>query len=79
MDKHSNIKNEDALEFLEDNTPLFECPDEDFQRNWYFRWWTYHKHVKMPPEGYVVTEFSPNVGWAGKYNTIDCPSGHQIR
>jgi hypothetical protein len=33
----------------------------------------------MPPEGYVVTVFAPNVGWAGKYNTIDCPSGHQIR
>lgn len=76
---NTKIKNEDALEFLEDNIPLFECPDEDFQRNWYFRWWTYRKHVKMTPDGYVVTEFAPNVGWAMKYNAINCPSGHHIR
>ena len=27
---------------------------------------------------YVVTEFAPNVGWAGKYNTINCASGHHM-
>ena len=74
---YSNIKNEDAFEYLKNNIPLFECPDEDFQRNWYYRWWTYRKHVKNTPDGYVVTEFLPKVNWSGKYNTISCPAGHQ--
>jgi len=74
---YSNIKNKDAFEYLKNNIPLFECPNEDFQRNWYYRWWTYRKHVKYTPDGYVVTEFLPRVSWAGKYNTISCPAGHQ--
>ncbi len=28
--------------------------------------------------GYVITEFLPAFGWAGKYNTIDCPAGHHL-
>ena len=27
---------------------------------------------------FVVTEFSPNVGWAGEYNTINCAAGHHM-
>ncbi len=75
---YSNIKNKDALAFLEGNIPLFECPDEDFQRTWYFRWWTYRKHVKLTEDGYVVTEFMPKVGWSGKHNTINCPAAHHF-
>jgi hypothetical protein len=74
----SNIKNSDAFAFLEKNIPLFECPNEDFQRTYYFRWWTYRKHVKSTPDGYVVTEFMPNVDWAGKHNTISCPAAHHF-
>ena len=74
----SNIKNRDAFAFLEKNIPLFECPDEDFERTYYFRWWTYRKHVKRTTDGYVVTEFMPPVGWAGKHNTISCPAGHHF-
>lgn len=74
----SNIKNKDAYAFLEKNIPLFECPDEDFQRTYYFRWWTYRKHVKSTPDGYVVTEFMPKVPWSGKHNTINCPAGHHF-
>ena len=77
-ERFSNIKNKDAFAFLEQNIPLFECPDEDFQRTYYFRWWTYRKHVKHTPDGYVVTEFMPKVGWAGKHNTISCPAGHHF-
>ena len=62
----SNIKNKDAFGFLEKNIPLFECPDQDFERTYYFRWWTYRKHVKSTVDGTVVTEFMPPVGWAGK-------------
>ena len=60
--------------------PLFECPDEDIERTYYFRWWTYRKHLRKTKDGgWVVTEFMPDVGWAGAENTISCPLGHHLR
>jgi hypothetical protein len=72
------IPNQDALAFLTKNVPRFECPDKAFERTFYFRWWTYRKHIKMTPDGYVVTEFLPKVPWSGKHNTISCPAAHHI-
>jgi hypothetical protein len=73
---YSNIPNEEAYNFLKNNIPLFECPDIDFERTYYFRWWTYRKHIKQTPDGYVITEFLPDVDWSGKHNTISCPAAH---
>ena len=73
---YSNISNKDALNFLQQNIPLFECPDIDIERTYYFRWWTYRKHIKHTEDGYVITEFLPDVPWSGKHNTISCPAGH---
>jgi hypothetical protein len=75
---YANIPNARAYDFLKGNIPLFECPDEDFERTYYFRWWTYRKHVRQTPKGYVITEFLPNVPWSRKYNTISCPAGHHF-
>jgi len=75
---YANIPNAYAARFLEANIPLFECPDKDFERTYYFRWWTYRKHVKKTPDGYVITEFLPKVSWSGKHNTISCPGGHHF-
>ena len=74
----ANIPNKDAFSFLENNIPLFECPDKDFERIYYFRWWTYRKHVKDTPDGFVITEFLPKVTWSGKHNTISCPAAHHF-
>ncbi|MHA4896340.1 MGH1-like glycoside hydrolase domain-containing protein [Pedobacter sp. PWIIR3] len=68
------ISNQDSWEFLSQNIPLLDCPDKDLERTYYFRWWTYRKHIKKTPEGYVITEFLPDVPWSGKYNTISCPA-----
>jgi len=73
-----HIPNEKAWEFLKANIPLFECPDKDLERTYYFRWWTYRKHIKHTPDGFVVTEFLPKVGWSGKHNTINCAAGHHF-
>jgi predicted GH43/DUF377 family glycosyl hydrolase len=73
-----HFPNSAAWNFLSDNIPLLDCPDEDIQTTYYFRWWTYRKHIKETPAGFVVDEFLPNVGWAGKYNTIDCAAGHHL-
>ncbi len=73
-----HISNEKAWEFFKANIPLFECPDKDFERTYYFRWWTYRKHIKRTADGFVITEFLPKVSWSGKHNTINCPAGHHF-
>lgn len=74
---YANIPNKDAYNFLKRNIPLFDCPDKAFEQTYYFRWWTYRKHVRQTEDGYVITEFLPNVNWSRKHNTINCPLGHQ--
>ena len=72
------FSNAEAEQFLNDNVPFFECPDKELEKTYYFRWWTYRKHVKSTPEGFVISEFLPEVHWAGKYNAICCPGMHQF-
>ncbi len=73
------VPNQAAAAFLVANIPRFSCPEREFERTYYFRWWTFRKHIVRTPEGYVITEFLPAVPWAGKYNTIDCAAGHHAR
>ena len=74
-----HIPNAAAWDFLKDNIPLLDCPDKDIEEIYYFRWWTYRKHIKQTPDGFVITEFLPKVNWAGKHNTINCAAGHHFR
>lgn len=41
-----STSNNKAYDFLKLNIPLFECPDKNVERIYYFRWWTYRKHIK---------------------------------
>ena len=61
-----------------DNIPFFECPDKSFEKIYYYRWWTYRKHIKQTPQGFVVTEFITPVKYAGVYNTISCALGDHL-
>jgi hypothetical protein len=63
---------------MRQNIPFFECPDKSFEQTYYFRWWTFRKHLKKTPDGFVFTEFLDKVGHSGKYNTISCALGHHI-
>jgi hypothetical protein len=72
------IPNSKAEEFLKENIPYFNCPDQELEKTYYFRWWTFRKHIKMTPAGFIITEFLPEVSWAGKYNSICCPAGHHF-
>jgi len=72
------INNASAWAWMRENIPLFECPDRDIEEIYYFRWWTYRRQIKTTPDGFVVTEFLPPVGWAGKHNTINCAAGHHL-
>ena len=73
-----DIRNADAAKWALTAIPRFECPDKEIEKTYYFRWWTYRKHLRRTGSGWVVTEFLPDVGWAGKYNTISCPLNHHI-
>lgn len=73
------ISNAEAKEFLRKNIPLFECPDKAIEEIYYFRWWTYRKHIKQTPVGFIITEFLPDVSWSGKYNGICCPAWFHFR
>ncbi|MFV0417860.1 MAG: MGH1-like glycoside hydrolase domain-containing protein [Dysgonomonas sp.] len=68
------ITNSNCQDFIFANIPLLDCSDKDIELTYYFRWWTYRKHIKQTPDGFVITEFLPDVPWAGKYNTISCPA-----
>ena len=70
--------NAQAAKFLSENAPVFECPDGEVERVYYFRWWTFRKHIKQTPDGYVITEFLPKVPWSGLYNAISCPGAHHF-
>lgn len=72
------IANERALDWIVANVPQFECPSQQFNETYYFRWWSYRKHLKQTPHGGVVTEFLTPVGHAGPYNTISCAFGHHV-
>ncbi len=72
------IPNSKSSEWMEENIPLFECPDEDMEEMYYYRWWTLRKHIKETPVGYGMTEFLVNRNYADKYNLIACAIGHHI-
>ena len=72
------IGNNKVLDWMNENVPLIAIPDKTIEQTYYFRWWTYRKHIRSTPEGYILTEFLKDVPWAGKYNTISCAAGHHI-
>ena len=74
----NHISNNQSWAWLRSNIPFFECPDKSFEQIYYFRWWTFRKHLKTTPDGFVFTEFLDKVGHSGKYNTISCALGHHI-
>lgn len=72
------IPNAQAWEWMKSNIPLFECPQDNFEEMFYFRWWTLRKHIKETPSGYAFTEFLIQRSYADKYNLISCALGHHI-
>jgi hypothetical protein len=72
------ISDQDSWAWMLSNIPFLDCSHSKIEEIYYFRWWTYRKHIKQTPDGFVVTEFLPVVGHAKKHNTINCPVGHHI-
>ncbi len=55
------ITNQKSLDWIEREIPRFECPDKILEETYYFRWWTFGKHLKQTKEGRIITEFLPDV------------------
>lgn len=48
----------DEWPWLEENIPLFDCSNKEFEEMYYFRWFAWEKHVVHTPDhGYLITEW----------------------
>ncbi|WP_258104729.1 glycosyl hydrolase family 65 protein [Marinoscillum sp. MHG1-6] len=72
------IPNNKSWEWMKANIPLFECPQQNFEEMYYYRWWTLRKHIKATPVGYAMTEFLVDRSYSDKYNLIACAIGHHV-
>jgi hypothetical protein len=68
------------FDWFEENIPFFDCPDEEINTTYYYRWELVTRHFVYgnPNFGYAFTEFSNRPFWSGAYGTISCPAGHQL-
>ncbi len=72
------ISNAESWNWMQQNVPLFECPQDNFEEMWYYRWWTLRKHIKETPEGFAMTEFLVERSYSDQYNLIACAIGHHV-
>lgn len=72
------IPDSQSWDWMKANIPLFECPQKNFEEMYYYRWWSFRKHIKETPVGYGITEFLVNRSYADKYNLIACAIGHHV-
>lgn len=66
------VSNAQSWDWLHQNIPFFDCPDAEVEEIYYYRWWSFRKHIKQTPKGFVITEFLTPVSHAGEFNTISC-------
>jgi len=72
------IPNAQSWDWMKSNIPLFDCPQDNFVEMYYYRWWSYRKHIKETPAGYGITEFLVQRSYSDKYNLIACAIGHHL-
>jgi len=72
------ISNAGSWDWLRQSIPLFECPDREVEEIYYYRWWSFRKHLVQTQDGFVLTEFLVPIRHAGVYNTISCAAGHHV-
>jgi hypothetical protein len=74
----NSISNAQSWDWLQKNIPRFECPDREVEEMYYYRWWSFRKHLVQTTNGFVITEFLTPVRHAGIYNTISCAAGFHL-
>jgi len=66
------ISNARSLTWLQTEIPRFECPDPEVEEMYYFRWWSFRKHLEQTPNGFVFSEFLT------RPNPVSSALGHQL-
>ncbi|MBQ3135439.1 MAG: hypothetical protein IJB75_06480 [Oscillospiraceae bacterium] len=74
----NHIDNAHAAAWMREEIPVLECPDKDIERTYYFRWWTFRKHIRNTADGFMISEFLPQVHWSARHNIINASTGHHI-
>jgi hypothetical protein len=72
------VSNANSWKWLVSNIPLLDCPDSEIEEIYYFRWWSFRKHIVQTTNGFVLTEFLIPMRHAGAFNTISCAVGHHL-
>ena len=76
----TNIFNQDGVHFaMYGNFPTFVSSDRELNITYDYRCALYRRHIKQTPAGHIISEFLPDVPWAGIYNTISCAAMHHFR
>jgi hypothetical protein len=68
----NTISNAQSWNWLKSQIPFFECPDREVEELYYFRWWSFRKHLVLTPGGFVITEFLTRAA------PVSSALGHQI-
>ena len=66
------ISNAASLEWLQKEIPVFACPDREVEEMYYFRWWSFRKHLVPTTNGLAFTEFLT------KATPVSSALGHQL-
>lgn len=66
------IPNSGSWSWLQREIPFFECPDKEVEEMYYFRWWSFRKHLVQTTNGFVFTEFLT------RPSPVSSALGHQI-
>ncbi len=66
------ISNEQSWSWLEKEIPFFECPDREVEQMYYYRWWSFRKHLEQTTNGFVFSEFLT------RQTPVSSALGHQI-
>jgi hypothetical protein len=72
------VPNAKSWEWMRTQVPLLECPDKEVEEIYYYRWWSFRKHLVETTNGTVLTEFLVPMRHAGANNTISCAAGHHL-
>ena len=65
------IPDDKVWAWMNEEVPFFDCPNETIREIYYFRWWSYRKHIKKL-DFICLTEFLP---WK---NPVSSAVGHHV-
>ncbi|HEX9047711.1 MAG TPA: trehalase family glycosidase, partial [Verrucomicrobiae bacterium] len=66
------IPNADSWAWLQQGIPFFDCPDKEIEEMYYYRWWSFRKHLEQTTNGFVFSEFLT------RQTPISSALGHQL-